>query len=183
MESIVNVFRKLGQYIKWGIQSFIKLIQLWFDKMANSGSNPKTLAWAVSGLMLVCLACFVPLSCIGSLTGAPDATSVAIEPMDDVAEPDSESAVDENSDVAAVLSEATSILSPTSPATATTAPTATTTQLHQNPQLHLNPLIPLNQLKPLNRLIPRNHRSHLYRWEWLLSLMSITSLFWGKKHM
>ena len=126
MESIVNVFRKLGQYIKWGIQSFIKLIQLWFDKMANSGSNPKTLAWAVSGLMLVCLACFVPLSCLGSLIGAPEATSVAIEPMDEVAEPYSESAVDENSDVAAVLSEATSILSSTSPATGTPAPTATT---------------------------------------------------------
>lgn len=109
MQGIVNIIKQFAGAIKKGTQLLIQLIQWWFNKMTNSGSNAKTLMWAVGGLMSICLFCFVPMGiCSGSLAGVPTATAVAVESNEEIATQPSDLSAEANSETGKMADNASS---------------------------------------------------------------------------
>ncbi len=137
METVQKILHGLGQGIIWSVQAITRVIKWWYGKLTSGKSNAATAAWAVGGLLGVCLFCLAPLAMVTAiLGGTPESDTLSSvpettqEPTRAIPLSATSLATDEevrSRPVLEILEEATATSRPTEPPTSTYTPLPTTT--------------------------------------------------------
>ncbi|MEZ4641767.1 MAG: SH3 domain-containing protein [Chloroflexota bacterium] len=87
METVQKILRSLMHGVGLGIHTVTRIIKWWYGQLTSSKSNAATAAWAVGGLLAVCLFCFTPLAMISSIRGSTPEAAAVVNVSEEPAEP------------------------------------------------------------------------------------------------